>query len=460
MAVFYFLNIILIVLLVILALAAMWGIYRKRRKMSIAALKEGVGHVKKRLPVIALLTLLSLGVYCGVHYVNSLNYPRLSIVLNYEEAAKGQNPNKTRFNASEIISPEILEEVIARGGYDVTAEELRESLVLKSVFDDQEIDTESEYDIATEYQVAFEPNLITYGIDGTELMELLGEAYENSFLEKYSENDSILQLTFEDLDNWDYMDTDDYLGVKAQELQRYITNYGNENPNYRDSVTGETFASLSQKISNFDIDLERFSSFVLQNGLSKDSEAYKTRLDYQNRLLDTDHQKRLAAYDIRLEAIDMYDEQMARIVLVPTNDETQEFYMSRTKIGVDYFADEADAALKQATELKEEMDHNTYAMNQMENSTAESEVYAQADAMVNSLVEELGTLSDQAKQLSDSYIQAKRDGYIRVENEVLSWPAQTGIIGGVIYAGATALILCLFFCISRIGRKKRIGGSL
>ena len=99
-------------------------------------------------------------------------------------------------------------------------------------------------------------------------------------------------------------------------------------------------------------------------------------------------------------------------------------------------------------------------MNQMENSTAESEVYAQADAMVNSLVEELGTLSDQAKQLSDSYIQAKRDGYIRVENEVLSWPAQTGIIGGVIYAGATALILCLFFCISRIGRKKRIGGSL
>ena len=135
--------------------------------------------------------------------------------MNYEEAAKGQNPNKTRFNASEIISPEILEEVIARGGYDVTAEELRESLVLKSVFDDQEIDTESEYDIATEYQVAFEPNLITYGIDGTELMELLGEAYENSFLEKYSENDSILQLTFEDLDNWDYMDTDDYLGVKA-----------------------------------------------------------------------------------------------------------------------------------------------------------------------------------------------------------------------------------------------------
>ena len=50
MAVFYFLNIILIVLLVILALAAMWGIYRKRRKMSIAALKEGVGYVKKKAP--------------------------------------------------------------------------------------------------------------------------------------------------------------------------------------------------------------------------------------------------------------------------------------------------------------------------------------------------------------------------------------------------------------------------
>ncbi len=46
----------------------------------------------------------------------------------------------------------------------------------------------------------------------------------------------------------------------------------------------------------------------------------------------------MAAYDVRLEAINLLHEQMARVVLVPSTDMGHELYMSRTKIGVDNFA--------------------------------------------------------------------------------------------------------------------------
>ena len=39
--------------------------------------------------------------------------------------------------------------------------------------------------------------------------------------------------------------------------------------------------------------------------------------------------------------------------------------MSRTKVGVDYFADEAKEYLASATELVEKMEHNTYSSAQM-----------------------------------------------------------------------------------------------
>ena len=41
--------------------------------------------------------------------------PSMLMAFNYEEASKGQNPNGTRFNESDILSDEILKKVIERG---------------------------------------------------------------------------------------------------------------------------------------------------------------------------------------------------------------------------------------------------------------------------------------------------------------------------------------------------------
>ena len=109
-----------------------------------------------------------------------------------------------------------------------------------------------------------------------------------------------------------------------------------ESRSFQSEETGETFTSLEKKINSFrDVQIERYRAFVLENGLVRDRTQYISKLNYINRISNIYYMKHLTAYQVRLEAIDKYERDMASVVLVPTEDENREFYMSRTQIGVE-----------------------------------------------------------------------------------------------------------------------------
>ena len=391
----------------------LWNILHLRCDMKFASFKRAFHNRMHRKAAIALLLAVYFTAYCACSYVYNANQATEVIKLNYEEASKGQNPNQTRFNASQILSDEMLQKVIERGAYDVTTKELAACLHLSSSFDNSGLGDVDNLKIATEYRVHCSSDVLQYDIKPDELLSLLADVYYEYFLENYAENDQILNLDLGSLDDMDYMDVDDYLSMKASELSSYIKNFGYEDSSFRMDDTGETFASLGEKIDNFsNVELERYRSFVLQNGLSTDKVDYSTRMDYENRLLQVKYEKNMAAYNVRLEAINLYDGQMARIVLVPTSDLNNEFYMSRTKIGVDNFANEADDYLKDATDLRKQMENKQYANSQIQNATANYLFYKQADEMILSMKQELEDLAAQSKKLSDAYLQKKRNGYL------------------------------------------------
>ena len=192
-------------------------------------------------------------------------------------------------------------------------------------------------------------------------------------------------------------------------------------------------------IENYiNIELERYGAFILEKGLSTNKDTYQSRMQYANHLLENTRLKEMAAHDVRIEAIDIYDAFMTRFVLIPTYDVEQEFYMSRTKVGVDYFAEEATEFLAEATKLVEEMEHNTYASAQVGKSQAPSNAYEEADRQIDSLKDELLNLAEQSRTLCDTYIAEKRDGYIQV---CFSSPSASGI-------AVDALLLTLLFVIA------------
>ena len=383
----------------------------------VLGLKEGARRLAKKRGRLAALGALFFALCFLGQLWAALWSPDMLMVFSYEEAARGQNPNVTRFNESHILSDQILAQVVQRGNLSLTAEQLAGMLAISTPLDAEKLDVtqESDLKISTEYRIHCSEKVSLYGADPKTVLALLADVYWEDFVHNYAENDSILDLSFQELAGMEYLDVKDYLEMQAKKLKNYLPAYSAESSSFRALESGETFASLSQKVDNFiQIELERYEAFALENGLSREQNTFQSRMRYANRLLDTERQKDMAAYDVRLEAIEMYNAFMTRFVLIPTYDTDKEFYMSRTKVGVDYFAAEAKEHLASAAQLGEEMEHNDYASRQTGSAPAFSTARFQADQRIEELKTELLVLSDQCRELCGAYVREKRDGYIQV----------------------------------------------
>ncbi|MCI8551443.1 MAG: hypothetical protein HFF56_00365 [Lawsonibacter sp.] len=407
----------LILCLAILYAVLIQRFFTVKAKLPVLGVRGALSRTVGKRRKLAALGALFFTVCLVARLASAFWMPDMRMVFSYEEAARGQNPNVTRFNESNILSDDILEQVIRRGGLKLSVEQLSECLSISTPLDAEKLDVSQESDlkISTEYHVRCSERVSLYRTDPKTVLNLLADVYWENFVRNYAENDSILDLSFEKLEDIEYLDVKDYLEMQANKLRNYLPGYSAESSSFRAEGNEETFASLSRKISNFiDIELERYEAFVLENGLAGDRTTYQSRMQYANRRLDVSKRKEMAAHDVRIEAINMYNAYMTRFVLIPTYDTDKEFYMSKTKVGVDYFADEAKEHLEFATKLVEEMEHNTYASRQIGGSSASASLYDQAEQRIEALKTELLNLAAQSRELCGAYVQEKRDGYIQV----------------------------------------------
>ena len=407
---------VLILCTLCLYIILIWRIFKVKSKLQISELKNGLGKLPKKRKIAIAGLAFFLICFAG-RLLTELWSPSMLMAFNYEEASKGQNPNGTRFNESDILSDEILKKVIERGDLKISVEKLSDLLTLSTPLDSQKLDVSKESDmkISTEYWIQCSPRVSMYRTNPQTVLNFLVDVYRENFTLNYAENDSVLDLSFDGLEGMEYLDVKDYLQMQATKLKDYLPGNSNESSSYREEGSEETFASLYEKIQNFiDVELERYGAFVLENGLSSNRDTYQSRMQYANHILETSRKKDMAAHDVRIEAIDSYNAYMTRFVLIPTYDEEQEFYMSRTKVGEDYFADEATEFLESATETVEKMERNTYASAQIGKNNPTAQIHKQANEQIESLKAELLNLADQSRELCDTYIEEKRDGYMQV----------------------------------------------
>ena len=160
-------------------------------------------------------------------------------------------------------------------------------------------------------------------------------------------------------------------------------------------------------------------------------------------------QKYRAGYDIRLDAIKLYDEKMATVVLVPTRDSKDEFYMSRTQIGVDYLAEEANGYQNKATDIQNQINTNNYAINMVTNQQADESYYIEADKMQEDIVNQLKSIGESALELTEEYIKYKRDGYLKVETNEQQFISLIDLKKGIMLTGLCGLTFQLYFILKR-----------
>lgn len=257
------------------------------------------------------------------------------VSLNYSEASQALNSNGTRYNMAEIISDEVVERAIQKGALeDVTVKQLKNCLSVYPCVQGG-VGDETQYLISTEFVVTYNASKDTDHLDSENVIKLITVAYKEYYIEKYTDNFT-LDAIKPDFGKMEYMDIVAYLDKEAQAVLNYLYGMAGKNSSFI-TENGSTFNSIAGKVYQFKETQinQNLKSLILQNGIVRNQADYVERLKYQNINVDFDRQKNDASYKLCNQAIAMYSEEMTRVVLVPTWDQSGKYYMGRTKVGVD-----------------------------------------------------------------------------------------------------------------------------
>ena len=363
---------------------------------------------------LTLLTIVALLVNGIVSVLLEHYYGSADISLNYTEASQGLNPNETRFNQADILSEEVLERAIEKGALPVSAENLRKTL---TVFPKQGGGTTEEtYFISTQYIIEYEGNAKTALLNGSRVVSLVAEAYKEGFVSEYELNDTALNMDFSKLDDLEYLDVCENLQTDGNRIAYYMQQMSNEASTFQSSTTGETFASISSEAFDaVDVMVERLRAYVLENNIAKRRTDYISRLSFQNVFTYFDAVKEESKENNNLAAIERYANDMARIVLVPTYDLNEQFYMSQTRIGVDDFSKEAETRAENKNTLLADIASNDRSITIYSSKDgAVDGTDAKAEELIGQIEKELERLSESARAALSEYNEQKTNEYMTI----------------------------------------------
>lgn len=372
-----------------------------------------LSNIKTIVVLMCVFVFISLIVTC----TGSFNKKSVVLSLNYEEASKGQNPNLTRYNVYELKSDRVMERVISNAGLQdvLTPTELSEHIDIAENSSGKTIDPNdsSTYYISTSYTVSYRMNREIKNISVDDMMTLICKSYNDMFHEEYVGTKSVLKYDLGDIEGKEYIEIAKLFTNKSDQMLRYIQQRIEENATYRSDITGQSFQTIKKMIQNVqNYSIKKYSAFVLESGLSRNKDHYIRTLNYKNDMLNIKYQKFMIDYNVRKQQVQDYDSAMIGTVMVPSINEKQEYYMSRTNTGTDYLTKEADYSLSQGNAVDRDIIDNNDIIAKVNASTADEESYKKADELIKTVDEELKQVANTADTTDKEYIKHTTKDYL------------------------------------------------
>ena len=338
------------------------------------------------------------GVFGIFNHMKAKHSVKAVVALNYSEASQAQNSNGTRYNMTEIICDEVVEKAIEMGAFEnVTVKQLKNCLCVYP-YVQGDVDDKSNYHISTEFIVEYHASKHTDHLDAENVITLITSAYKDYYIEKYTDNFNITSKEDKpDYSTMEYMDIVTYFNKETTAVLNYLYGLAEKGPSFV-TKNNTTFHAIAQKVHQFketQID-QNLKSLVLQHGVVRDKDSYIERLSYQNKNTDFDRQRNKASFDICNQAIDMYSEEMTRVVLVPTWDEGGKYYMGRTKVGIDELSVMATTFSDNVASNEKEIMDNNLVIGKMKGSSGNTSANAEADALIAAIDKSIDDFTNEA----------------------------------------------------------------
>lgn len=363
---------------------------------------------------LVLLCFVATMIYGGFNHFELRKSASAIVSLNYSEASQALNSNGTRYNMAEIICDEVIEKAIEKGALeDVTVNDLKKCLSVSPSVQGG-VGDESEYHISTEFSIGYSATKDTDHLDSENVIQLVTTAYKEYYIEKYTDNFS-LDPQKPDFSKMEYMDIVSYLDKEAQAVLNYLYGMAEKGQSFV-TENGSTFNSIAGKVHQFKQTQinQNLSSLVLQNGIVRNKSGYIDRLVYQNKNVDFDRQKNDASYKLCNQAIDMYSEEMTRIVLVPTWDKTGKYYMGRTKVGVDELSVMATNFSDYVASNEKSIMDNKLIMDKISAANGTAEHASSADALIDSIYDRIKAFEKEAITIGREYSRHKMNQCVAI----------------------------------------------
>lgn len=361
----------------------------------------------------------------GYDYIKESHYRSIRISLNYDGAQYGLTPSQGRFDINQIKSDEVIAAAIEKtGDPKLTVENVRPRITIDASMPKSSVDktiatisnggkysyTPAEFEIYYSQKDKLGKN---YTVD---FLSALAESYREYFNSTYSDKNIVLKIEDGDYQNQDYDEICGILTDKTNSMINYLGQQQEKGVNFVSDDTGYRYSELITSLSNLrDVHIEKLTAYVKQNHVTKDKHMFLNKTKHLLDIEQRNYNHLNGASVISNESIKIYDARISGVAFVPTVDESNEFYMSRTKTGIDNLSNMSYQNGQSAAELKKTMDEYQKSYNGFAWAPdVTDEMRSTADGMIAGIEESLKNISDLAVRTDDEFINKKNNNYLAV----------------------------------------------
>lgn len=361
------------------------------------------------------------------HYVETNYINSMTLTLNYANGRNGLNPEGGRFNIADIKSDEVIEGAIHILNDDsLSAEAVKSRIGIDTVMPKSAVEntisaiadnatysySPSEFDIYYSQENKFKKNR------SSEFLTALSQSYKNYFNKNYAPKNDVLQFKTDDnFSDCDYNEQYTIVYDKLASMLRYLDKRASADSNFRSEKTGYTFANLVTLLNNIrDVDLEKLNSYIIQNGVTRDKDEYINKTSYLSDKSEVQYKTLNSSSIVGKTALELYEPRMLSVVFIPSVDSADEYYMGRTKTGLDLLIKDSYDDSQSALNIKKDRDRYQYLINKYSAISNEGEagnsLAETTESMIEDICGEIKKISDLAIETDNEYANQKFGNYI------------------------------------------------
>lgn len=249
--------------------------------------------------------------------------------FSYDGVEKGLDPAGKTFDPYSIKNPAVIEDALSSLGMGMEElENIRQGITIQGVKPKDAINRLTVYQdvldksgsvsaaekilettyFPTQYHVYFNYSNTSFSDDdAVTVFNAILNQYNSYFYEVYGYNESLGNaVNIINYDDYDYTEAIDLFDSSISILKNYVKRLANEDQTrFRSSDTGYTFSDLYQAINTVEtIDLDKISSYIAVNNLTKDKDSALAYYEYRIKSLTrmkSQYEEEIKSYESSIE---------------------------------------------------------------------------------------------------------------------------------------------------------------